>query len=256
VLVEVPRRRVDLEVTEALYLTDAYLKRFEAEISSVTPEGVLLDRTAFYPSGGGQPADTGHLLVSGTEIAQVVDVRKTPGGIVHVLDRPAAPAEGSRIVGEIDWPRRFAHMRYHTALHILSGVVYRQVGSGITGNQIGEERARMDFSLPGFDRSLAESLIQAVNDVVRERRPVTVRFLPRAVAMQDPTLVRVAQELLPDVETVRLIDIEGFDIQADGGTHVANTAEVGTVRLERIENKGARNKRLYLTAESPETARL
>jgi Ser-tRNA(Ala) deacylase AlaX len=131
-------------------------------------------------------------------------------------------------------------------------VVYRRVGSGITGNQITAERARMDFSIPGFDRALADSLIEGVNEVVRERRPVTVRFLPRAEAVKDPTLVRVAQELMPDVEVVRLIDIEGFDVQADGGTHVANTAEVGTARLERIENKGARNKRLYLTLDLPQ----
>ena len=158
-------------------------------------------------------------------------------------------AVGDHVAGEVDWPRRFAHMRYHTALHILSGVVYRRIGSGITGNQITAERARMDFSIPGFDRTLAENLIEGVNEVVRERRPVTVRSLPRAEAEKDPTLVRVAQELMPDVDVVRLIDIEGFDVQADGGTHVANTAEVGTARLERIENKGARNKRLYLTLD-------
>jgi Ser-tRNA(Ala) deacylase AlaX len=141
-------------------------------------------------------------------------------------------------------------MRYHTALHILSGIVYRRVGSGITGNQITAEQARMDFSIPGFDRALAERFIEGVNEVIREHRPVTVRFLSRAAAMGDPSLVRVAQELMPDVEIVRVIDIEGFDVQADGGTHVANTAEVGFARLERIENKGARNKRLYLTLDT------
>jgi len=144
-------------------------------------------------------------------------------------------------------------MRYHTALHILSGVVYRRIGSGITGNQITAERARMDFSIPNFDRSLAEALIEGINEVARERRPVSVRSISRADAEKDPTLVRVARELMPDVEVVRLIDIEGFDVQADGGTHVANTSEVGVARLEKVKNKGARNKRLYLTLDAPPT---
>jgi len=236
-------------VTDALYLTDAYLKRFEATVAAVTPEGVLLDRTAFYPSGGGQPADQGRLTVSGGGDLTVTDVRKTSDGILHVVENAPVVSPGARVVGDVDWARRYAHMRYHTALHILSGVVYRRIGSGITGNQITAERARMDFSIPGFDRATAEALIEGVNEVVRERRPVTVRSISRADAAKDPTLVRVAQELMPEVEVVRLIDIEGFDVQADGGTHVANTAEVGVARLERIENKGARNKRLYLTLD-------
>ncbi len=236
-------------MTDALYLTDAYLRRFGARVTSVADEGLLLDRTAFYPSGGGQPADGGTIAAAGGPPVRVIDVRKTPEGIRHLIDPSAALDAGDVVDGEIDWMRRYAHMRYHTALHILSGVAYRQIGSGITGNQITAERARMDFSIPGFDRALAERLIADVNTVVLEHRPVRVRFLPRAEAMQDPSLVRVAQELLPDVPTVRLIDIEGFDVQADGGTHVANTTEVGTVRLERIENKGSRNKRLYITVD-------
>ena len=242
-------------MTEQLYLTDAYLRRFDGEVVAATPEGVLLDRSIFYPAGGGQPADLGVLTTSNGTPARVIDVRKTPEGVLHVLGLPSPLSLGDRVTGEIDWSRRLAHMRYHTALHILSGVVYRRIGSGITGNQITAERARMDFSIPGFDRPTAEGLIEGVNEVVREHRPVTVRFLPRAEAMKDPSLVRVAQELLPDVATVRLIDIEGFDVQADGGTHVANTREVGTARLERIENKGAKNKRLYLTLDPGEPAR-
>jgi len=239
-------------VSDALYLSDAYLRRFDAEVVAASPEGVLLDRTAFYPTGGGQPADRGVLTTADGGRISVVDVRKGSGGILHAVDAGPTLAPGTRVVGELDWARRYAHMRYHTALHILSGVVYRRIGSGITGNQITAERARMDFSIPEFDRALAESLIEGVNAVVRERRPVRVRSLPRAVAEKDPTLVRVAQELLPDVATVRLIDIEGFDVQADGGTHVGNTSDVGVARLERVENKGARNKRLYLTLEPVE----
>lgn len=238
-------------MTGALYLTDAYLRRFPATVQRLSGRDVVLDQTAFYPAGGGQPSDSGHLRVPGGSSARVGEVRKEGGEILHTVDDPSGFASGMAVEGELDWPRRLAHMRYHTALHVLSGVVFRRVGSGITGNQIYEDRARMDFSVPGFDRSMADSFIDAVNVVLSEHRAVTVRFLPRAEAVKDPTLVRVAQELMPEVENVRLIDIEGFDVQADGGTHVRNTSEVGTVRLERIENKGARNKRLYLVADPP-----
>jgi len=242
-------------LTDALYLADAYLRRFAARVDVVSPEGLYLDRTAFYPTGGGQPSDRGRLTTSDGRTIEVTDVAKTPTGIVHRVEGPNL-ASGEPVAGEIDWVRRFAHMRYHTALHILSGVSYRRFGSAITGNQITAERARVDFAIPEFDRSLAESLIAGVNEVVRERRPVTVRSISRSEAAKDPTLVRVAQELMPDVELFRLIDIEGFDVQADGGTHVANTSEVGEVRLEKIENKGSRNKRLYLTVApvAPESA--
>ena len=235
-------------MTDALYLSDAYLRRFEARVVSVGPEGLFLDRTAFYPAGGGQPSDRGRLTAANGKVVEVSDVRKAPGGIAHIVDRTEL-VPGEPVVGELDWSRRYAHMRYHTAVHILSGVSYRRFGSAITGNQLAAERARVDFSIPEFDRSVAESLIAGVNDVVRERRPVTVRSISRADAAKDPTLFRVAQELMPDVDVFRVIDIEGFDAQADGGTHVANTAEVGEVRLEKIENKGARNKRLYLTVD-------
>ncbi len=238
-------------MTDALYLTDAYRRRFDAKVTQVTAEGVFLDQTAFYPTGGGQPSDRGRLtLAEGIELT-VTEVRKTSEGILHQVSNPSSVPLGASVAGEVDWARRYAHMRYHTALHLLSGVVYRRIGSGITGNQITAEGARMDFSIPGFDRATAEALIDGVNEVVREHRPVTVRSIARAEAEKDPTLVRVAQELMPDVAVVRLIDIEGFDVQADGGTHVANTSEVGVARLERIENKGARNKRLYLTLDAP-----
>ncbi len=238
-----------MDASTSLYLADAYLNRFPARIVSATPEGLRLDRTAFYPSGGGQPSDRGRIRwPDGTE-RRVVEVRKSDDGVLHRLEPSEVVPTGETVDAEVEWPLRYAHMRYHTALHILSGVAYRRFGSGITGNQITAERARMDFTLPDFDRAVAEELIAGVNAVVAERRPVTVRSISRDAALQDPTLVRVAQELMPDVPTVRLIDIEGFDVQADGGTHVANTAEVGRVRLEKVENKGAKNKRLYLTVD-------
>ena len=138
-------------------------------------------------------------------------------------------------------------MRYHTALHLMSGAVHRRFGSGITGGQIAPDRARMDFSMPEFSREIAEGLIAEVNRVAATPLSVVVRQVSRAELQRDPSLVRVADELLPDVDPVRIVDIGGYDVQADGGTHVASTAELGPLRLERIENKGARNKRLYVT---------
>lgn len=242
--------------TEALYLRDAYLRAFEATVIASEGDRVTLDRTALYPTGGGQPHDTGALRsVDGSRSWSVEEVMwRADGGIDHRLASSSAPPGGS-VLGVVDWERRHAHMRYHTALHILSGVVFHRFGTGITGGQITERGARMDFALPDFGRPLAEELVAAVNEVVRADRPIHVRFLPREEAAKDPTLVRVAAALAKDVPEVRLIDIDGFDVQADGGTHVRSTGEVRTVRLERLENKGARNKRLYLTATPPTPSR-
>jgi misacylated tRNA(Ala) deacylase len=238
-------------VSEALYLTDAYRLVCDAKIVSHREGSVELDATVFYPDGGGQPCDTGTLTTSDGSSWEVVSVTKSPESILHRLEGGALPEVGAHVRGAIDWNRRYQHMRYHTCLHLLSGAVFRKFGAGITGGQIYEDRARTDFSMPEFNRTVAEELISEVNRVVAEDHRIAVRFLPRAEAEKDPSLVRVAAELMPEVTQVRLIDIEGYDVQADGGTHVRSTREVGPVRLERIENKGARNKRLYLVLDPP-----
>lgn len=231
----------------ALYLEDSYARSCPAVVEEVTPDGVRLDRTVFYPGGGGQPPDRGELVSSTGGRWPVQSAEKAPGGILHRIDPGAPPPPvGQRLDARIDWPLRYAHMRYHTVLHVLSGVVHHRFGSGITGGQIYAERARMDFSLPEFSRALAEELLAEVNAVAARNLPVRVRYVERDAIANDPSLVRVAAELVPDVVRVRLIEIGEFDVQADGGTHVASTAELGPAVLERIENKGARNKRLYL----------
>ncbi|MCI4350879.1 MAG: alanyl-tRNA editing protein [Thermoplasmata archaeon] len=240
-------------MTEALYLTDAYRRGCDGAIVAVHDGGVVLDATVFYPDGGGQPGDTGSLTAADGSVWKVTAVTKSPGGIVHQVEPTSPPELQTRVRAEIDWARRYQHMRYHTCLHLLSGAVFRKFGAGITGGQIYEDRARTDFSMPEFNRSVAEELIAEVNRVVVEDHPIAVRFLPRAEAEKDPSLVRVAADLMPDVTEVRLIDIVGYDVQADGGTHVRSTREVGAVRLDRIENKGAKNKRLYLVLGSPAT---
>jgi misacylated tRNA(Ala) deacylase len=238
-------------MSEGLYLTDAYRRECDATIVAHRDGCVGLDATVFYPDGGGQPTDTGTLTIPDGASWRVTSVSKSPEGILHRLEGGDPPAIGAKVRGVVDWPRRYQHMRYHTCLHLLSGAVFRKFGAGITGGQIYEDRARTDFSMPEFNRTVAEELIAEVNRVVQEDHRIVVRFLPRAEAERDPTLVRVAAELMPDVKEVRLIDIEGYDVQADGGTHVRSTREVGAVRLERIENKGARNKRLYLVLGPP-----
>jgi len=235
---------------DAAYLRDAYRREFDAAAVGGSPDALFLDATFFYPSGGGQPSDRGELRDSAGGRWMVLRAEKRPEGIAHLVEG-APPAVGARLHGTIDWKLRYAHMRYHTGLHILSGVVFHQFGSVITGNQIYPDKARMDLTLPDFSPAAAARIVDELNSVARRELPVTVRFLTRAQAEADPSLVRVARELMPQIEEVRLIDIEGFDVQADGGTHVANTREVGEVRLLKTENKGAKNKRLYVALADP-----
>lgn len=238
---------------DALYLTDAYRREFSSRVVEALPGTLILETTAFYPQGGGQPCDQGTLHWGDGRTFQVLEVQKGPPGILHRGEGELPPV-GAEVTGRLHWGRRYAHMRYHTCLHILSGVVFHRFGSGITGGQIYEDRARMDLSLPDLNAATVEEILSGVNRVVDEDRPIHVRFLSREEAERDPSLVRVARELMPEVDRVRLIDIEGFDVQADGGTHVRSTREVGRVTLQKLENKGTRNKRLYLTLSAPEGA--
>ncbi len=239
-------------MTEALYLRDSSLRSVDARVTAVEGSAVVLDRSAFYPAGGGQPSDQGVLRTSDGRKWTVGSAEKGPSGILHRLADSSGPPEPNEAVsGEIDWTIRHRHMRYHTLLHLLSGVVYRRFHSGITGGQIYVDRARMDFSLPEFSREIAADLLEEVNRIAAEGVPVEVRFVPRQELAADPSLVRVARELLPNVDPVRLIQIGTYDIQADGGTHVRSTTELGRARIERLENKGARNKRLYVSLEDP-----
>jgi misacylated tRNA(Ala) deacylase len=233
-------------MTDGLYLTDAYLREFDGRITAVDGSDVILDRTAFYPEGGGQPSDAGVLTTRDGASVPVLSAAKSKAGILHRVEG-AVPAIGETIHGVLDWKRRYSCMRYHTCLHILSGVVYHRFGSDITGGQIYLDRARMDLSIPNFDRAVAEQVVREVNEVVERNLPIAVRFVPLDELSRNPGLVRVDPQLVPEVDELRVIDIQGFDAQADGGTHLRSTAEVGPVLLQKVENKGARNKRLYLT---------
>ena len=231
-------------MTVELFLEDAYLKEFESPVVGLSGREVILTRTAFYPGGGGQPADKGTLGV-GPVNAVVVDVRREGGNVVHVLDK-AIPDTVRELKGELDWERRFAHMRYHTALHALSGVIWQNFGAKVTGGQMRADRARMDFSFPGeWTADVVGEIERLVNEALTEGRPVRVYELPREEALENPDLIRTQVNLVPErVKTVRIVEIEGIDTQADGGTHVANTEEVGEVEITGHKSKGRQNKRV------------
>ncbi len=235
--------------TELLYATDAYLRSFDAQVEEITPEGgVVLDRTAFYPTGGGQPHDLGRLSWDGGS-AGVVEVRKSGAHVVHSLDG-GPPPPGTRVHGEVDWERRYALMRHHTALHSMSGVIYQLYGATVTGGQMYPDRARMDFLLPDLSQERLHEIERRTNELLAEGHPVSIRFLSREEAFAIPDLIRTRVNLLQEgIEEIRVVNIEGIDQQADGGTHVGDTREVGRVRIARSENKGKGNKRLEIVLE-------
>ncbi|MBV9578326.1 MAG: alanyl-tRNA editing protein [Chloroflexi bacterium] len=235
--------------TEQLYSTDAYLRAFDAVVEDVTPEGgLILDRTTFYPTGGGQPHDVGALRW-GSGTANVVEVRKSGAQVVHRVEGDT-PTPGTAVHGQIDWQRRYALMRHHTALHSMSGVIYQLYGSTVTGGQMYPDRARMDFLLPDLSQERLQRIQERTNELLVEGHPVSVRFLPRVEAFEIPDLIRTKVNLLPEgIQIIRVVNIEGIDQQADGGTHVANTREVGRVRIVGSENKGKGNKRIEIVLE-------
>jgi len=235
--------------TELLYATDAYLRSFDAQVTNVADGVVELDRTAYYPTGGGQPHDLGTLTWAGGS-ATVVEVRKQGPNVLHRLEGEQ-PTIGARVHGEIDWNRRYALMRHHTALHSMSGVIYQLYGATVTGGQMYPDRARMDFQLPDLTAERLQAIEQRTNELLREGHPVSIRFLARAEAFEIPDLIRTKVNLIPEgIEEIRVVNIEGVDQQADGGTHVNNTSEVGRVRIVGSENKGKGNKRIEIALEA------
>jgi misacylated tRNA(Ala) deacylase len=238
-----------VSATELLFARDAYVRSFDASVEELTPEGgVILDRTAFYPTGGGQPHDLGTLSWDDGSAA-VVEVRKSGALVVHRVDGDPPPV-GKHVHGEIDWERRYALMRHHTALHSMSGVIYQLYGATVTGGQMYPDRARMDFLLPDLSPERLKQIEERTNELLVEEHPVAIRFLAREEAFQIPDLIRTRVNLLPEgIAEIRVVNIEGIDQQADGGTHVANTREVGRVRIAGSENKGKGNKRLEIVLE-------
>jgi misacylated tRNA(Ala) deacylase len=234
-------------MTEAIFHVDSSVRSFEARIETVDADGstVVLDRTAFYPGGGGQPCDHGRLRWDAGETA-VVEVGWSRDGILHRLDG-ALPPVGGTVRGELDWERRHALMRTHTALHILCGVIWRDHGAQVTGGNMHPLKGRLDFELEGLSAELVGDIERRVNLEVEADRPVRVAILPRAEAESIPDLIRTKVNLLPKgLSEIRTVEIVGLDLQADGGTHVASTAEVGRIRIAGYKSKGRINKRLMI----------
>jgi len=231
-------------VTEELFLWNSYVKSFETRVVKLDGREITLDRTAFFPGGGGQPADKGSLGI-GPVGADVVDVRREGGSVVHVLDR-AIPDTVRDLKGTLDWERRYAHMRYHTALHVLSGVIWQNFEAKVTGGQMRADRARMDFSFPGeWTADVVGEIERLTNGALAEERQVRVYELERDEALANPDLIRTRVNLVPErVRRIRIVEIEGLDTQADGGTHVANTREVGEMGITGYKSKGRQNKRI------------
>ncbi|HEY9555870.1 MAG TPA: alanyl-tRNA editing protein [Acidimicrobiales bacterium] len=231
--------------TDLLFLRDAYLRDVDAVVVDVDPDGrrVALDRTVFYATGGGQPHDTGTLAD-----LPVVDVRKEGGLVWHTLGGDSAlPGRGDEMHGEIDWDRRHQLMRTHTALHILCGVIWNRWSVPVTGGNMEPLAARMDFEFDPLPEGFKAEVEQLVAAEIAADRPIEVSFLPRGEALGDPDLIRTKVNLIPEsVTQIRTVDIVGCDKQADGGTHVRSTAEVGAVRVLKTESKGKGNKRLRI----------
>lgn len=239
-------------MTELLCHADGYLKAFEARVVAIEPEqrAVVLDRTAFYPGGGGQPADSGAIVVGG-HTYRVMKAQKRGDDVLHILEGDALPPVGADCAGTIDWARRYELMRTHTAMHILCGVVWRDYGASVTGGNMEPLRGRMDFEFERLRKEFVQEIEQKVNTEMAAGHPVRVRVLPRDAAFAIPDLIRTKINLLPaGITEVRTVEIVGLDLQADGGTHVANTMEVGPIRIPSYTSKGGINKRLYVELEA------
>jgi len=238
-------------MTEMIYQTDSAVRSFEATVTAVDAEqgAVALDRSAFYPGGGGQPCDLGWLTWDSGKVA-VTKVKRFSGKVLHLLDGDL-PEVGSAVSGELDWERRYALMRTHTALHILCGVVWRDYGAQVTGGNMEPLAGRMDFEFEHLQKGLVAEIEVAVNAEVAAARDIRVAILPREEAFNIPDLIRTKINLLPKgISEVRTVEIVGLDLQADGGTHVANTREVGHVTVVGYKSKGRINKRIRIALDA------
>lgn len=239
-------------MTELAYQLDSYLQTIEARVTSLDSDthAVQLDRTIIYPGGGGQPHDTG-LLETPSQTYPVIRAKKIGGEVWHYLSpETPLPAVGDAVTVRVDWPRRYQLMRTHTAMHILCGVIYRDFGAHVTGGDMDPLKGRMDFEFENLSRDLISVIEEAVNREVEAAHAVRVRILPREEAFQIPDLIRTKINLLPpEIAQIRTVELVGLDLQADGGTHVANTREVGRMRIVDYKSKGKINKRIYVEME-------
>lgn len=237
-------------MTERLYQQDAYLPSCEAQVISAEGTDIVLDRTVFFPTGGGVLGDTGSLITDDGNAFRVMETVDAEAGPVHRLEREG-PVPGMRVQATLDWPRRYLLMRYHTATHVLTGVMFKDYDVRVTGNQLTPEKGRVDFSFETFDRAVLEEGFAKANALIAQDLPVRVEFIPAAEAAARPELFKLETTFRHELAQLRLVDIVGFDVQADGGCHVASLREIGGMTLTRTENKGKSNRRVYFVLEDP-----
>jgi misacylated tRNA(Ala) deacylase len=237
-------------MTRKLYWEDAYTKEFDAVVKQIDGNRVILDQTAFYPTSGGQLNDLGKVMVGEKEY-NVTDVKEENGEVVHVLDKTFESQAGSQLKGRVDWERRYSLMRYHTALHVVCAVVEKGHGGGWKGGMIYVDKAHVDFDLPALNKELAAKIIDNANAVIAEGHKVYSKFITQEEALENSSLAKTepGRELIKKLDTVRVVEIENFDIQMDGGTHVLNTSEIGKLRLAGFDNKGSHRKRIEMILE-------
>lgn len=235
-------------MTDRLYQQDSYLKTFQSVVASVREDGVVLESTAFFPAGGGVQGDRGALSGDNGERFGVIETLELDGEVLHRLERPGLEV-GAVVKGELDWERRYLLMRYHTATHVLCGVMFNDYGVRVTGNQLTPEKGRVDFSFEVFDRAVLEEGFHRANATIEKDLPVRISFIPAAEAENRPELFKLESGFRHALETLRLVDIVDFDVQADGGCHVASLGEIGRLALKKSENKGKSNRRVYFQLE-------
>ncbi|MCF7872463.1 alanyl-tRNA editing protein [Candidatus Woesearchaeota archaeon] len=227
------------------YMYDSYLKEFETTVKKANSKFIVLEDTIIYPTSGGQPHDTATLMRENGDEFKVVFSGKFNGELSNEIDREGLK-EDDKVKIILDWDRRYKHMRYHTAAHIISGILHKQAGALITGNQISEEKLRIDFNLDNFDREELQKYIDFANEEIKKDIEVKAYFKPKEEAMKLPGLIKLANAAPPDLDILRIVEIPGVDLCADGGTHVRSTKEVGRVELVKVENKGKNNRRMYV----------
>ncbi|MHA1477278.1 MAG: alanyl-tRNA editing protein AlaXM [Promethearchaeota archaeon] len=231
-------------MTEALYMNDSYLKKWDAKVVTVKDDKyVVLDKTAFYPKGGGQPWDEGYIFKN-DEKFKVVYVGKFSGEISHEVEKPGLK-EGDMVSCELDWERRYTYMRYHTACHLISNLLFRRANAKITGNQIELDKARMDFSMEDYSPEKLQTYVEESNEIIKQDLSIAIETMSRVAVLEEPELARLAVGLPKNLQEFRIVKIGDIDKQVDGGTHVNNLKEIGEIKMTKTVNKGKNNRRLY-----------
>ena len=231
-------------MARALYMDDSYLKSWNAKVVSVTDDKyIVLDNTAFYPKGGGQPWDEGSIIKDDQEY-KVVYVGKFSGNISHEVDKPGLK-EGDQVRCELDWERRYAYMRYHTASHLISNILYKKADAKITGNQIEMDKTRMDFSMQDYSPEKLRAFVDEANSIIEQDLPITIDYMTRDEVLGKPELARLAVGLPKNIKEFRIVRIGDIDEQVDGGTHIKHLNEIGKIKATKTVNKGKNNRRMY-----------